>query len=318
MTNIAKFHERLNQPFQLPLSPDTICLWMADNVDQLRYSSLRTYLHGIATLQQEFGHPNPLSSPLIWRMFKAIKRIQGHNVVKQRLPITISILMMLDSHFDTRSRRQLCMRAAMWLGTCGLLRGGEFTCKSTTSNVLKVQNLTFYDKANREVDPISDRTISPHYMSVRIEQSKTDPFRQGANVVIGNERSIRYMIEYLRAREQLLRRAPLFVDDRTGLALSTSSLVQFTQSILELAKIANSDKFLGHSFRKGGATSLHEAGYPDSLIKMMGRWASFAFATYVHTPIHMLVEAGRALRNVEECAHTVTTSSSFWDVNNLE
>ena len=317
MTHIAKFHERLNQPFHLPLSSDTICLWMADSVDKLRYSSIRNYLHGISTLQQEFGHPNPLSSHLVWRMFKAIKRIQGHHVVRQRLPITVSILMQADKYFDTTNLQHLCMRAAMWLGTCGLLRGGEFTAKSVTKNVLTVQHLTFYDQHNHEVDPLVDRTISPHYMSVRIEQSKTDPIRQGANVIVGNERAIRYMLEYLRARHQVLRRTPLFVND--GQALSTSSLVQFTQSILQRANVSNSDKFLGHSFRKGGATSLHEAGYPDSLIKMMGRWASFAFASYVHTPVSMLVAAGRALRNVEELALATTSSSlAFWDVNDLE
>ena len=78
------------------------------------------------------------------------------------------------------------------------------------------------------------------------------------------------------------------------------------------ANIPNADRFLGHSFRKGGATSLHEAGHPDSLIKLMGRWASFAFATYTDTPLPMLIEAGRSMSKVE-----VTTNDSFWDANSL-
>jgi hypothetical protein len=103
----------------------------------------------------------------------------------------------------------------------------------------------------------------------------------------------------------------LFVGD-DGQALSTSALVKFTQSLIAQAKIPNAHLFLGHSFRKGGATSLHEAGHPDSLIKLMGRWASFAFATYIDTPLHMLIEAGRSMTKVD---HAIL--DSFWDVNSL-
>jgi hypothetical protein len=83
------------------------------------------------------------------------------------------------------------------------------------------------------------------------------------------------------------------------------------------ANIPNAHLFLGHSFRKGGATSLHEAGHPDSLIKMIGRWSSFAFATYIDTPLHMLIEAGQSLRKVVQPYH-VPTNDSFWDVTSLQ
>jgi hypothetical protein len=77
---------------------------MADSVTKLRYSTLRNYLHGIATTQLELGHPNPLhQSPLVWRMFKAIKRLQGHHVVRKRLPITVSILSQINHLFDPKT-----------------------------------------------------------------------------------------------------------------------------------------------------------------------------------------------------------------------
>ena len=85
--------------------------------------------------------------------------------------------------------------------------------------------------------------------------------------------------------------------------------------MIERANIANAHLFLGHSFRKGGATSLHEAGHPDSLIRLMGRWASFAFATYIDTPTHMLIDAGRSMGSRNN-SH-VSANLSFWDVNNL-
>ena len=118
---------------------------MADSTNKLRYPSIRNYLHGIATTQQELGFPNPLTqSPLIWRMFKAIKRIQGQQVVRKRLPITVNILSQIDPFFDTSKEIDLCVRAAMWLGTCGLLRAGEFTAKPTAHHTLRLQHLTFF------------------------------------------------------------------------------------------------------------------------------------------------------------------------------
>ena len=39
--------------------------------------------------------------------------------------------------------------------------------------------------------------------------------------------------------------------------------------------------FSGHSFRKGGAQSLADAGVAPHVIKTMGRWASWCFALYI-------------------------------------
>ena len=153
-------------------------------------------------------------------------------------------------------------------------------------------------------------------MSLKLDQSKTDPFRQGTNVIIGNPQAIAYMLAYYHRRRQNLSRQPLFVGN-DGQALTASALVKFTQSLIQRANIPNAHLFLGHSFRKGGATSLHEAGHPDSLIKIMGRWASFAFATYIDTPLHMIIEAGRSLRKVVH-SHVSTKPSSSWDVSNLQ
>jgi hypothetical protein len=291
---------------------------MADSVDKLRFQSMRTYIHGIATTHVELGFDNPLlhpRAPLIWRMFKAVKRIQGESVVRKRLPVTVSILSQINHLFDTNSELDLCMRAAMWLGTCGLLRAGEFVTKSATRQTLKLQHLTFHDARHGRLDPLHLEGRVPAYMTVRIEQSKTDPFRRGTDVVVSNPTAIKYMLAYLQRRRQTMQRSPLFVGDN-GQALSASALVTRLQALIERAHIPNAHLFLGHSFRKGGATSLHEAGHPDSLIKMMGRWASFAFATYIDSPLAMLIAAGQSLEEVEQPA-VLPSADSFWDVNDL-
>ena len=289
---------------------------MAHSIDSLKYSSMRHYLHGIATTQQELGHPNPLTqNPLIWRMFKAIKRLQGHHAVRKRLPITVSVLQKIDPLVDTKVTQQLCLRAAMWLGTCGLLRSGEFAAKNSSVPTLKRSQLTFHDSKRNVLVPILQCKEFPTYMVLRLEQSKTDPFRQGTDVVVSNPTAIRYMLDYLHARGPCLPRQALLVGS-DGNALSVGELVKFIQSLITKANIPNSHLFLGHSFRKGGATTLHEIGYPDSLIKQMGRWSSFAFATYIDTPLAKLVEAGRAMGTTDTLS--IQPNSSFWDVYSLQ
>ena len=317
VNHLSRFFENNKALLTFPVTPDSLCLWIADSAAKLRYSSIRHYLHGIATTQLELGYPNPLhQSPLVWRMFKAIKRLQGHHVVRKRLPITVSILSQINHLFDSNNKLHLCMRAAMWLGTCGLLRAGEFVTKQNTKSTLKLQHLTFHDSSAKILHPVINSKEIPSYMSLRLDQSKTDPFRQGTTVVISNPTAIQYMQEYLQSRDITLSRLPLFVGS-DGNALSATELVKFTQSFIDRANIPNSHLFLGHSFRKGGATSLHEAGQPDSLIKLMGRWSSFAFATYIDTPVHMLIEAGRSMSLTKTGSQRQTKRSS-WDVNNLQ
>ena len=66
---------------------------------------------------------------------------------------------------------------------------------------------------------------TPLYMSLRLEQSKTDPFRRGTTVIISNTQAVKHMLAYLRARKCSLGRQPLFLGD-DGQALSTSVLGQ--------------------------------------------------------------------------------------------
>jgi hypothetical protein len=296
VNSVMRFCKREKIALSFPISPDTLCLWMADQAETLKFSTIRHYLHGIATTHIEMGYKSPLSeSPLIWRMHKAIKRLQGINSTQQRLPITVELLSQIDQHFDSGNESHRCIKAAMWLGTCGLLRSGEFAIKDANSNQLRVKNLTFVksDKVNiRSYDLTS--LCSASYMIVHLDQSKTDPFRHGTDIIVSNPHAINAMASYLSQREHLDPEQPLFMQNDSK-PLTVATLVHAMRIMLTKAQIPNVDKYKGHSFRKGGATSLHVAGFSDSVIKMMGRWNSFAFARYVDTPLHILVTAGQRM-----------------------
>jgi hypothetical protein len=292
--------------FSLPVSADTLCLWIAHNASLLSYSSIRVYLHGIATAHTSFGFASPLENAvMVWRVYRGVKRLQGVNQSAKRLPITVELLLELERFHDVDTQRGRMMRAAMWLGTCGLLRAGEFAVRDKESTLLTRRQLTLHDESGQEVHPHSS-AIS--YLKVRLEKSKTDPFRAGADVIVAQSRAIAAVRAYLVDQDELSPDGPLFRLE-SGSALDVRALVAYSRSVLEQAGVPELDRYKGHSFRRGGATSLHLAGQPDSVIKVMGRWRSFTFATYVDTPVTVMISASRAMAGKSAQGKSVTFAS---------
>ena len=311
VNSLMEFCVRHGLRGELPVSTDTLCLWMADAAQRhIRFSSIRVYLHGIATSHVELGHANPIiDKPVIWRLLKGIKRTQGAGVTAQRLPMTTALLTKLEPHQKLLTLEGLCIRAAMCAGTCGLLRSGEFAHRNRHSAPPLRRHLSFH-KSDDSLVP-EDSWRSATYMKLRVTKSKTDPFRVGTDVVVSNDKAIAAMCDYLQRRGRVEADDYLFTLDRRN-CLTVTQLVHQTQALLNAASVINARLYKGHSFRKGGATSLHEAGMPDSLIRTMGRWKSFAFATYVHTSNHLVVKAGLAMT----AARVIARAVSF-DPNNV-
>ena len=55
------------------------------------------------------------------------------------------------------------------------------------------------------------------------------------------------------------------------------------------------DKFVGHSFRIGAATTAARAGFEDSKIRQLGCWNSSAYLGYVQTSRKNLAQLSRTL-----------------------
>ena len=72
---------------------------------------------------------------------------------------------------------------------------------------------------------------------------------------------------------------PLFVFE-DGWALSRQALVDHVKAALRASGIP-ADRYSGHSFRIGAATSAAAAGIEDSTIRTLGRWRSDAYTRYI-------------------------------------
>ena len=141
-----------------------------------------------------------------------------------------------------------------------------------------------------------EQWISVTHMPLTLRTSKTDPFRKTVTIHIGNAVPVQAMLSYLRLHPCLRDpSAPLFVQSLTNHnALTRDIMITITRLLLRKLGL-NDNEYHGHSFRKGGATSLAKAGIADSVIQLVGRWLSDCYKLYVVTPLETLLDASRAM-----------------------
>ncbi len=65
-----------------------------------------------------------------------------------------------------------------------------------------------------------------------------------------------------------------------GKPLSRATVISHLANLCRLENIDPSG-YSGHSFRRGGATSLARAGTPHWVIQLLGRWSSDAYKQYL-------------------------------------
>lgn len=196
---------------------------------------------------------------------------------KTRLPITMEIMERIKAVLSESPKDYRCIM--LWAVCCtaffGLLRVSEFT----------VPSLHRYDPDIHLslADVTLDNRWAPEIVQLHIKQSKTDPFRNGADIYLGrthhNVCPVEGILPYFAIRGK--QPGPLFVlADNTMLtrAIFTSAL----KSILSKLDM-NAHLYNTHSFRIGGATTTNKAGVSELHIKALGHWQSDAYQRYTGT-----------------------------------
>ena len=147
-------------------------------------------------------------------------------------------------------------------------------------------NQTFNESSHLSVSDVAvDDAPNPAVLQIKIKQSKTDPFRRGVYLNVGRTGSnlcaVAAMLDYLSVRGMSPCRPSVSVKD--GRVLSHQLFVEAVCDGLRKAGI-DQDKYCGHSFHIGAATTAAVKGIEDSLIKTLGRWESLAYLQYVKLP----------------------------------
>ena len=151
----------------------------------------------------------------------------------------------------------------------------------------------------RSGSPLADLAVDSHtnptLIRVRIKQSKTDPFRLGADIFLGASSApncpVQALVNYIAVRSPSP--GPLFCFE-SGSPLSRASMVSEVQQALTNTGLEAAG-FTGHSFRIGAANTAAKRGFEDSLIQTLGRWKSSAYLEYIRIPRQDLAGVARKL-----------------------
>ena len=278
-----------------PVREDTLCRYTAYLGQQsLKYRTIKAYLSALrfGQIHQGLGDPfRAQAMPLLEYVLAGIKRAQARNHIppKPRLPITPTILAHLQKQWVVNQPSQdgLMLWAAACTGFFGFLRAGEFTVP-TAGAYDKDIHLSLGDLA-------TDSHSSPSLFRVRIKQSKTDPFRQGADIYLGSTSAaicpVQALLTYLEKRGPSP--GPLFRFE-SGVPLTRAALVVHLHSALQQSGF-DAVSYNGHSFRIGAATTAAKCGIEDSMIQTLGRWKSAAYLAYIKIPPQQLTSISTQL-----------------------
>lgn len=237
--------------------------WLAD-YRRIRMLSGRHYLYGIQTLLLEAGcHVSILRFKLVRRALKAWGRREGPSETPLKLPITVSVLRSILRYFNLHTHSDRVIWAMACLAVYGLLRCGEVTPDAFDHLRYPIYSDWSYD-ANDFIGRF------------RLGSSKTDVFFQGTYVYVAANHTPTCPMMAMRTMFSLapfkwLPETPLFSFD----GLKPVSRSVFLNTFRNRAQsVISSSSFSGHSFRRGGAQSLYDAGTDLKIIRDMGRWKS--------------------------------------------
>lgn len=273
--------ERSLKPF--PAAEEVLVLFVAFKaLEKCSHSTVKSYLSAIASTHYDSGLKFDLSSfSCLSRVLRGLKRVYGV-ASDTRLPITVDLLQTMLALIPSQSNLSHCtIRAAFAIAVFGLLRCGEFavTAGMDPLKLLRIGNVKLTEITG----------------SLKLLTSKTDVFRKGVSIVIPcicddvdrpsvgcPFHELNIMIRCRREKSLSLSPAsPLFLL-KNGTPLSRSVVNQYLLFLCKTLGL-DSSRYTGHSFRKGGAQTLANAGAPDYVVQMLGRWSSSSYLRYIKT-----------------------------------
>lgn len=271
-------------------------------------------------LHMELGMESPIQgNNFVWATWRGIKRFQGQiaaetgNKPAKREPITAGVLALIQTQLDLNKLYDATIWAAFTMGTFALLRLGEFTVPDTYGRraqpeefeaiVLRWRHIEWYDElGNRTVMRGGRFQKLPREYRLLLPASKTDPFRQSVTIRVFAPMAVQALSNLAELRGANIKfNDPLFMDPAANNGpFSREQLLGALGTALENCGL-NPDDYNGHSFRRGGAQTLAEAGISEDVIQIMGRWLSDAYKVYINTPYEVIKAASLAMEPEPKC-----------------
>lgn len=289
-----------------PATEQNLILWISflstvhstpHNVSRqpLKYKTIKLYLSALGTVSEQRGFINPTHNAYqLSRALKGVKRIEDSPQRRERYPVTTTLIQQISSVINQRSYHDVMIFAAFTMATYALLRAGEFTSSTSTSNILLWRDIIFKDENNLTLQTTSFNAIhnSTQYI-IHLRKSKTDIERQGAFVRVAAPIAVKALLSLTqRMQFPLNSMKPVFSASYSMEPLSRQQLVnELRFKLRQINHPINPMHYSGHSFRRGGASSLLEAGVSHELIQYMGRWATNSQSTKLYFSTNSYINA---------------------------
>ena len=239
-----------------------------------------------------YGDPFSSSMPVLEYLLRGIKYNQAKQCPESRrmkMPVTPQILLRMRAVLEksAHSKDNIMLWAACTACFFGFLRSGEITAPSSTQ---------CDSTAHLMVGDVSVNSRDcPTVVRVQIKASKTDPFRKGVTLFLGRTNNrlcpVAAITAYLAPRGP--EPGPLFRFEN-GSYLTRESFVRKVRAVMLEAGL-EAQRYSGHSFRVGAATTAAARGVEDSMIKTLGRWNSSAYLLYIRVPQERLAAVSAVL-----------------------
>ncbi len=257
----------------------------------LSHVTIKGYLAAVRHLhiENDAGDPGISAMPKLELIIRGVKMCQASKVASRpRQPISVELLGKIQSVWAAApSWDNTMLWAAASLCFFGFLRSGEITVPGDKS----------FDQARHLTcgDVTVDSLANPTMLRVKIKASKTDPFRLGVDIFVGQVGTL--LCPVAAALKYLVMRGSHsgpFFHFKDKKPLTRSRFVEQVRRALSKAGV-DSSPYSGNSCRSGAATTAARRGISDATIKMLGRWKSIAYQLYIKTPRNQLAETSRTL-----------------------
>jgi hypothetical protein len=243
--------------------------------NQHKHTTVAGFVSAIAFFAEKQGHGQLPRGHLFERVRNGISNYFGDSESNPKAAFTLDDLCSIYSHIDHTSFAGIRDWCACALAFFGLLRINEYM-----NGGLQYQHVQIHSRGISLTIPFSKTSLAPTQVDVSSRDDELCPVKAFSA----------YSALLHSIAGHLSHSSPLFVSQlSSGIAPMTDA--EFLCRIRQVITVALPGKdpmtYAGHSFRRGGATTMKLAGVSDSIIQQHGRWRSDAYRTYFDKQYNM-------------------------------